>query len=443
MVNAHGDGKDMNFMKSLHKTRFTNTNKSIRSFQPLVLLASFVHTYGSGCLEVDVKSLSWWIYFKDGKLNYASVASEKSLAYSLKWLKLKLKYMSSEALVWLEENSAELLNIEPDNIQAIQYFEYQIICYLVEQKYLESWHAKELIKQLTQEAIESFLSLAGGAVGINREAFEIPVFCQLDPKATIENCQRRLKTWKLLSPLIVSPHQRPYIVNQDAFFSTNNSAAISPRLKGKLATILRGYSIRHIAAILQQDELDIAKFLHPYVDNQSIILRAPESPFDRLSGLEETPLEKEKKLADPVLANSLNSVLSPPGLSTPSRRQKTRPVVACVDDSPNTLDQIERFLGEENFSIFKFIEPIKATFQLRRLKPDIILLDLTMPTISGYELCRMLRRLPGFEETPVVMVTGKKGLINKTRAKLVGATDYLEKPFNRDSLLAVIARNLT
>jgi twitching motility two-component system response regulator PilG len=114
-----------------------------------------------------------------------------------------------------------------------------------------------------------------------------------------------------------------------------------------------------------------------------------------------------------------------------------------VDDSPNTLDQIERFLGEEDFSVFKFLEPIKATFQLKRLKPDIILLDLTMPTISGYELCRMLRRLPGFEDIPVVMVTGKKGIINKTRAKLVGATDYLEKPFNRASLLDVISRNLT
>lgn len=439
MVKAYGDSTHMNFMKSLQRTKATTTNKSIRSFQPLVLLASFVHTYGSGCLEVDAKSLSWWIYFKDGKLNYASFGSQKSLAYSLTWLKLKMKFMSHESLLWLEENSAELLNIESDNIQSVQYFEYQIICYLVEQKYLETWHAKELIEQLTQEAIESFLSLTGGAVRINREIFEIPIFCELDPKATIENCQKRLKTWKLLSPLIKSSHQRPYIVNQDTFFSTHNSAAISPRLKNKLATILRGYSIHHIAAILQQDVLDIAKFLHPYIDNTSIILRAPESPFDRLSGIEDTFPEKGKT-AEISPSNSLNGSNS--NSRSINKRQKSRPVVACVDDSPNTLDQIERFLEEENFSVFKFLEPIKATFQLRRLKPDIILLDLTMPSISGYELCRMLRRLPGFEEIPVVMVTGKKGLINKTRAKLVGATDYLEKPFNRDSLLDVISRNL-
>lgn len=444
MVKAYGNSTDMNFMKSLQRTRVTTTSKSTRSFQPLVLLASFVHTYGSGCLEVDAKSLSWWIYFKDGKLNYASFGSDKSLAYSLTWLKLKLKFMSHEALTWLEENSTELLNIEPDNIQSIQYFEYQIICYLVEQKYLETWHAKELIEQLTQEAIESFLSLRGGAVRINRELFEIPIFCELDPKATIENCQRRLKTWKLLSPLISSSHQRPYIVNQDTFFSTHNSAAISPRLKNKLATILRGYSIQHIAAILQQDVLDIAKFLHPYIDNKSIILRAPEAPFDRLAGLEDPASEKDKSTPAPKdLSNALNGSLSPPTRLSAPKQKQSRPVIACVDDSPNTLDQIERFLEEENFSVFKFLEPIKATFQLRRLKPDIILLDLTMPTISGYELCRMLRRLPGFEETPVVMVTGKKGLINKTRAKLVGATDYLEKPFNRDSLLDVISRNLT
>ena len=429
-------------MKSLQKSRLTNTTKSIRSFQPPVLLASFVHTYGSGCLEVDAKSMSWWIYFKDGKLNYASHASEKSLAYSLKWLKLKLAFMSQEALSWLEENSEELLDIQPDNVQSIQYFEYQIICYLIEQKHLEEWQAKELIEQLTREAIESFLSLSGGAVRIDRELFEIPVFSKLDPTATIENCQARIKTWKLLSPLMTSPHQRPYIVSQDAFFSANDSASISPRLKSKLGTILRGYSIRHIAAILQQDELDVAKFLYPYINDKSIILRAPESPFDRLSGLENYSTSNGQQ-SDTFKTDELSRSFATPYSPNKSKRQKSRPVVACVDDSPNTLDQIERFLGEENFSVFKFLEPIKATFQLKRLKPDIILLDLTMPTISGYELCRMLRRLPGFEDIPVVMVTGKKGIINKTRAKLVGATDYLEKPFNRASLLDVISRNLT
>ena len=55
----------------------------------------------------------------------------------------------------------------------------------------------------------------------------------------------------------------------------------------------------------------------------------------------------------------------------------------------------------------------------------------------------MLRNLPGFKKIPVVMVTGKKGVVDKARAKLVGATDYLEKPFTRDSLLNVISRNLT
>ncbi|MEA5464349.1 response regulator [Leptothoe sp. PORK10 BA2] len=441
MVKTYGDSPDMNFMKSLHNPRPTNAIKSIRSFQPAVLLASFVHTYGSGCLEVDAKSLSWWIYFKDGKLNYASLASEKTLIYALKWLKLKIATMSHDAFSWLDQNSEELLDINSQNIQSIQYFEYQIICYLVDQKLLASWQAEELIEELTQDAIESFLSLTGGAVRIDRENFEIPVFCKLDPKTTLENCQARLKSWKRLSPLLSSPHQRPYIVSQDTFFNTNNTGTISPRLKNKLGTLLRGYSIRHIAAILHQDELEFAKFLYPYIDNKSIILRTPESPWDRLAGLENESLTKTQA-ETPIREIAKEVSTSIPQVSAFNKKQKTRPVIACVDDSPNTLDQIERFLGQENYSIFKFLEPIKATFQLKRLKPDMILLDLTMPTISGYELCRMLRRLPGFEEIPVVMVTGKKGIINKTRAKLVGATDYLEKPFNRASLLDVISRNL-
>lgn len=413
-------------------------NKYIWDFRPLSLLDNFINTYKTGRLEVWSNAFSWWLYFKNGKLIYASHASERSLVYSLNGLKYRLRIINPQALCEFERYSSNLLTIEPKDDRFIRYFEYHIICWLFHKKHLGSLQVTDFIEQSTRETLESFLSLKKGKVKIVEQMPEIHAFCELSPRTAIEYCQTRLQSWKSLAPLILSPHQRPCIANRDAFFNGGYSNDISLKLKDKLVHILQGYSIRHVAALLKQDELNMAKFLYPYVRNQSIVLRAPEPPFNQLFGTESFPSG-----AVPRQTTTTDSFSPPTQASTSGKSQNSHIVIACVDDSPNTLNQIERFLGKENFLVFKFLEPIKATFQLRQIKPDIILIDLTMPKINGYELCQMLRNLPGLEKVPVVVVTSRKGIIDRARAKLVGATDYLEKPFTQKNLLDVISKNLT
>jgi two-component system, chemotaxis family, response regulator PixG len=69
-------------------------------------------------------------------------------------------------------------------------------------------------------------------------------------------------------------------------------------------------------------------------------------------------------------------------------------------------------------------------------------MDITMPDINDYKLCRLFRSSAAFETTPIIMVTGNKGLIDKARAKLVGATDYLTKPFSQTELLELVEKHL-
>ena len=69
-------------------------------------------------------------------------------------------------------------------------------------------------------------------------------------------------------------------------------------------------------------------------------------------------------------------------------------------------------------------------------------MDITMPEINGYKLCSLLRNSVALRETPIVMVTGRSGLVDKARARVTGATDYLVKPFTRGSLLAVVEKYL-
>ncbi len=87
-------------------------------------------------------------------------------------------------------------------------------------------------------------------------------------------------------------------------------------------------------------------------------------------------------------------------------------------------------------------DPVKALMQVVRSKPDMILLDVGMPNLDGYELCSLLRRHPNFKQIPIIMVTGHTGFIDRAKAKIVGASGYLTKPFTQSELVKTVFRYL-
>ncbi|NJM96775.1 MAG: response regulator [Phormidesmis sp. RL_2_1] len=116
--------------------------------------------------------------------------------------------------------------------------------------------------------------------------------------------------------------------------------------------------------------------------------------------------------------------------------------VACIDDSPTVLNAIQKFLEDQSLSVVAINDPVKALMQIVRSKPDLVLLDITMPNLDGYELCALLRRHPRYKRTPIVMVTGNTGLIDRARAKLVRASGYMTKPFTQSDLLKMVFKHL-
>lgn len=117
--------------------------------------------------------------------------------------------------------------------------------------------------------------------------------------------------------------------------------------------------------------------------------------------------------------------------------------IVCIDDSPTVLQAISCFLDDQSFSVIMINDPVKALMQVVRSKPDLILLDVGMPNLDGYELCALLRRHPAVKATPIIMVTGHTGFIDRAKAKLVGASGYLTKPFNQSDLLKIVFKHLT
>jgi len=117
--------------------------------------------------------------------------------------------------------------------------------------------------------------------------------------------------------------------------------------------------------------------------------------------------------------------------------------VACIDDSLTILKSIERFLDKDKFSVVMINDPVKALMQILRSKPDLILLDVEMPNLDGYELCSLLRRHSAFKNIPIVMVTGRTGFIDRAKAKMVRASGYLAKPFTQSELLKVVFKHIS
>ncbi len=158
-------------------------------------------------------------------------------------------------------------------------------------------------------------------------------------------------------------------------------------------------------------------------------------------------LAPQAELEQPgVGANNVNAAgetNSYSGQSSDKPLNKSLYTIACIDDSPTVLNSIKSFLDERNFTVIAISDPVKALMQISRSKPDLILLDITMPNLDGYELCSLLRRHSAFKNTPIIMVTGKTGFIDRAKAKLVRSSGYLTKPFTQSDLLKIVFKHLT
>lgn len=116
--------------------------------------------------------------------------------------------------------------------------------------------------------------------------------------------------------------------------------------------------------------------------------------------------------------------------------------VLCIDDSPTILNTIKSYLDEQMFNMVGIDDSLKALMYIVRIKPNLILLDINMPKLDGYELCSLIRKHSYLKNIPVIMVSSRAGLINKAKARMVGASGYLTKPFTQAELLKTIFQHI-
>ncbi len=107
--------------------------------------------------------------------------------------------------------------------------------------------------------------------------------------------------------------------------------------------------------------------------------------------------------------------------------------IMIVDDDPNIRELVSALLKNGGFDACEAKDGIEALQKLASENPDLTVIDLMMPNMDGYELCRKLRKY--YENLPILMLTAKAELPSKVKGFEAGADDYLTKPFEGDELL--------
>jgi two-component system, chemotaxis family, response regulator PixG len=192
-------------------------------------------------------------------------------------------------------------------------------------------------------------------------------------------------------------------------------------------------SIRRLAANNRQSVADFTTTLLPLFRSGFIgLLPQPKSRTAKPANL-----AANSDTLSPLTGGTTGSSAA---LASPQTKQT--PLIACIDDSLLIYQSLERILSANGFRHYGVQDPLKIMPSLIRNKPDFIFLDLLMPITNGYEVCEQIRKTPSLKHIPVIILTGKDGLIDRMRSKMVGANGFLGKPVEAESVLQMIDKYL-
>jgi twitching motility two-component system response regulator PilG len=220
---------------------------------------------------------------------------------------------------------------------------------------------------------------------------------ELDP--LLQQAAERRDQWSILQVAIPNMLAVP-IVNWERL----NRTKITEEQKQKLYSLTNeGQSLELIAAKLSRDRLEIAQLFAAWIKKGLVSLQTP-----------------------PEILQA---------------QQITPKTILAVDDSMVMQEIVKQSLP--NYRVITTGNPSDLLSLLFQHRPDLLLMDVTMPGIDGLELCRIVRNLEDFKSTPVIMLTARDGFFDRIKGKLSGATAYLTKPFNEVQLNYEVERLLT
>ncbi len=330
----------------------------------------------------------WFVFFLNGRIIYAS--STEGTITRLKDYLHRFK----------AEDTLDQVQIPPK--AAVNAPEYNRLWALLENHKLNPPQGKQILLGMVREVLFDLLSLHHGSFIFESGSPLAPQLTTFEVTPLLTEMMTQLQEWKKLHPHAQTSEQMPTIVNSEPL----QKSLPEPVFKALSQWSDGRTTIRQIGRYLGRDTVAVAKAVYPYVKQGAMQLSTPET---RSSG----PVKKARPADRPAH-------------------------ILCIDDSMAIQKTVEFILQNEGYQVTTIGNPLKALGQVFLLNPDMILCDVAMPKLDGYELCAMLRKSSAFRETPMVMLTGKDGFTDRIKARMAGANEFLSKPFAESELLTIV-----
>ncbi|MBW4611831.1 MAG: response regulator [Desmonostoc vinosum HA7617-LM4] len=334
---------------------------------------------------------SWFVFFGNGQIIYCQ-AGESCFSRINDYLR--------HYRVEMQPNEKRLTSLAAMNMP-----EYGYIWALLEQNIINPKIAANIINSLVHETLFDLLSLHQGHFIFRQGVALAPQLKTLEVAPLVTKIIKQVQEWKQLYPYIQSPEELPVLADRVRL------ASLPAATLDKLQQWADGKtSLRQLARYLNRDILTVAKAIYPYVQQGWLqIVYSVTSKAENYIGTQDLP-------------------------------ENYRGRIVCIDDAIAICKTVESILQTQGYEAIVFTNPLEALGIIFQLKPDLIICDITMPELAGYEICAMLRQSTPFRIIPIIMLTGKDGFIDRVRANMVGATDYLTKPFTDTELLMLVEK---
>ncbi|MBW4508455.1 MAG: response regulator [Scytonematopsis contorta HA4267-MV1] len=344
----------------------------------------------------ESKQKSWFVFFLNGQIIYAT-DGEGGLSRLGDYLcrhqvKVRLSQVQFASLV--SGNAAE----------------YAFLWALIQQNIIKPQVARSIIHSLVHETLFDLLSLHQGSFSFQLSSILSPQLTSLEVTPLVSKVMRQVIEWKSLYPYIQSADQLPIVVDID-----NLRTSLPQPTLNKLQRWANGKtSLRQLARFLHRDILTVAKAIYPYIQQGQVKFVSPATSPEVIEQQQYT-----------ISANDSH---------------KGR--IVCVDDATSICETVESFLQPQGYEVISLTNSLEALALIFQVKPDLIFCDISMPELDGYEICAMLRHSKIFQSLPIIMLTAKDGFIDRVRANMAGASDYLTKPFKDTELLLLVEKYL-
>ena len=356
--------------------------------------------------QVELTTLQgqrWFFYLHLGWLMYATGGTHPVRRWRRNLAKSCPSILSNSSAL-----KVELPATEPGNFTTC--WEENLLSLWVAQQKITREKAAEATQAIVAEVLFDLLQAKSLAYKIKPDQLLSTQLILVDAEAVITQIQPLAQAWKNAKLTEYSPNKAPRIKQAEPL-----EKSVSPSVYQALANLLNGcYTLHDLAIQMKRDIVQVTRPLLPYI----------RSGWVELISISDLP--------------------SPVKTSVPtfSTRREKEPLIACVDDSPLVCQTMAKLLTSGGYQFFSVTDDLRAIATLLAKKPDLIFLDLVMPNTNGYEICTQLRKLSVFRDTPIVILTGNDGIVDQVRARLVGASDFLSKPIEPETVLNVINKHL-